>query len=101
MLGLSETDFWSMTMREFDALLRRKNERAKEDMRLACLAGGLAASAAYNAAGATKSNGQSFSAMDFMPKDEKKVEETDTPDEVLRQVEMLNIMMGGDKVVSE
>lgn len=88
-------------MREFDALLRRKNEKAKEDIRLACLTGGIAASAVYTAAGATKANKQPFSVMDFMPQDKEVVKEEGSPEEVLRQVEILNAMMGGKKVVNE
>ena len=88
-------------MRELDALLRRKNERAKEDVRLACLAGGLAASAAYNAAGATKQSGEPFSAMDFMPSEKKTESPEEAADGMLNQVKVLNLMMGGDKVVSE
>lgn len=88
-------------MREFDALLRRKNERAKEDVRLACLTGGIAASAVYNAAGATKENRERFTVMDFMPQDKEVVKEKESIDEMLRQVRVLNMMMGGKKVVSE
>jgi len=87
-------------MREFDALLRKKSELAKNDLRLACLTGGLSAAAAYNAAGATKQNGEKFSAMDFMPDDKKPVSQEESAEEMLNQVKVLNLMMGNDKVVS-
>ena len=88
-------------MREFDALLRRKGELAKDAVKLACLTGGLAAAASYNAAGATKESGERFSAMDFMPNDEKPKSPDESTEETLHQVKLLNIMMGGKGVVSE
>ena len=88
-------------MREFDALLRKKGELAKDNLRLACLTGGLAASAAYNAAGATKESGERFSAMDFMPDDKKPKSQEESADEILNQVKTMNVMMGGKGVVSE
>lgn len=87
-------------MRELDALVRQRNEMEKNRLMLACITGGLAASAAYNAAGATKANNQQFSVADFLPKDEEQTKEEDSPEEVFRQVKMLNTMMGGDKVVN-
>ena len=87
-----------MTMREFAALLKREQHRQEEALHLACLAGGLAASAIYNAAGATKENGEQFSPADFLP---GRKEQEQTPEQMLAIVRLLNDAFGGERAVQD
>lgn len=79
-------------MRELDALIRRHNALTQERLELACLTGGIAASAAYTAAGVTKQGGGVFTPEDFLP---GKQHARQTPEEVMEVCEVLTAGFGG------
>jgi hypothetical protein len=84
-------------MRELDALIRRRNVLTRDRLELACLTGGIAASASYNAAGATKRGGGSFSPADFLPRAEERV----SPEQMLAMCEVMTAGFGGQRVVHD
>lgn len=89
-----------MTMREFDALLKRERRRQEEALYLACLTGGLAASASYNATGATKQDGGFFTPADFLPTHKEQTPEQ-TPEQMLAIVKLMNAAFGGERTVHD
>jgi hypothetical protein len=87
-------------MRELDALIRQHNAEQETAQFLACLSGGLAASAAYNAAGATKEDGTRFTVADFLPGQHEQHEQRQTPEQMLQIVELLTDAYGGKRIVN-
>lgn len=88
-------------MIELDVLMKRREARAKEQVLLACLTGGLAASASYNAAGAHKKDGTVFTPNDFMPKESVQRETSHLdPEQLLQRIREWNAALGGTEVVN-
>jgi hypothetical protein len=86
-------------MRELDALIKQYNAQQEAAQYLACLSGGIAASAAYNAAGATKADGKPFTVADFLPGHHDEVQQQ-TPEEMLAALGLINDMHGGQRKVN-
>jgi hypothetical protein len=84
-------------MRELDALIKQYNAQQETAQYLACLSGGIAASAAYNAAGATKTDGRPFTVADFLPGHDD--EKHQTPEEMLSALGLISDMHDGQRKV--
>lgn len=90
-------------MRELDALIKQYNTQQETAQYLACLSGGLAASAAYNAAGAKKQNGERFTVSDFLPGrpgQHEPAQERQTAEQMLAIVDLMTDAFGGTRVVN-
>lgn len=88
-LGLAERDFWHLTLREFDALLKRRNANGENETYRAAFI----VSAIYNV---NRGKGQDpVRPEDFMAGKKK---EKPTPESMLAAVKILHAKIGGKKV---
>ena len=91
-LGLSEQEFWRLTLRELAALLKRwRFDQERADWRA-----GMVASVIANIHRDRKRRSKPFTPQDFMPHQRRKKSGLQkTWQQQLRVVEMLNVAFGG------
>jgi len=87
-LELSEDDFWRLTMREYDALLRRRNMNQEGEMYRAAFI----VSSIYNVNRDVKKKPEPFRPEDFMA---KRATSKQTPEDMLEMVKHLHAAFGG------
>lgn len=90
-LGLDEKEFWNLTMKQFNALIQRKNNINKTENKRADYRIGIISSIVANIYRDKKKKPQPFKPKDFMPKEKQK----QTPEQQLQLVEVLNLSFGG------
>ena len=89
-MGLSEKDFWSLTLAQFNALAERfANEQEALDYRAALICSVIA-----EVHRDRKKRSKPYTPSDFMPKKKMKVELTG--EQMREQVEAINITLGGE-----
>ena len=95
-LGLSEDEFWSLTLAQFDALTKRYNyEQEWLDYRAALICAVIA-----NVNRNPKKH-KAFQPKDFMPRRQVKSVEELTPDRMLEHLRILNIAHGGKETIKD
>ena len=88
-LGLSESDFWYLTLREFNAL----SERFKENQKWLNYRSALICSIIANVNRNPKKKSKAWTPDDFMPAREQKMM---TDEQMYAQVQAINVILGGE-----
>lgn len=94
-MGLTENDFWQLTLKELDALFKRNNKVQKRKRKEAFYRSGIVASVIANCHRDPKKRKKAFKPEDFMPQDKKEKGQKQNWKSQLKMIKALNAAMGG------
>lgn len=88
-LRLNDEEFWSLTLKEFNLLMKRHKEQRSADMFNSALI-------CATIANVNRTKGRSYTPLDFMPKEEVKTKKKMTIAEMVNVLKAVTASSGGE-----